>query len=67
LKIVLKTHSPKGAWLAHIGMEIHACQGELVHKLSNQPNLVIVGRCLEFEANKKPKIIDIKLAFWYTF
>ncbi len=48
-------------------MEIHACQGELVGKLSNQLNLVIVGKCLEFEPNKRPKIVDTKLAFWYTF
>jgi hypothetical protein len=55
------------AWLAHVGMEILACQGKLVGKLSNQLNLVIVGKCLEFEPNKKPKIVDTKLAFWYTF
>jgi hypothetical protein len=67
LKIILKNQSPKGAWLAHIGMEIHACQGKLVDKLSNQPNFVIVARGLEFETNKRPKIVDTKLAFWYTF
>jgi len=61
----IKNHTPKGACM--VGMEIHACQGELVGKLSNQLNLIIVGKCLEFEPNKWPKIVDTKLAFWYTF
>lgn len=52
------------AWLAHVGMEINVHQGELVAKLGNQPNLVIVGKCLEFETKKRSKIVDTKLAFW---